>query len=100
MGSLGSKERKMQMQQETRAYLKQQMQEKQDREAMDKEQDRQYDQEALHATNVRAYCEYSEQEERRQDKIEESEFNKEMAKVRCEKRQARTQRDAEEKAKH
>merc|ERR1712176_604666 len=58
------------------------------------------DQEALHATNVRAYCEYSEQEERRQDKIEESEFNKVMAKVQCEKRQARTQRDADEKAKH
>merc|ERR1712113_834482 len=30
----------------------------------------------------------------------ESEFNKEMAKVQCEKRQARTQRDADEKAKH
>uniref|UniRef100_A0A7S4QK71 Uncharacterized protein n=1 Tax=Alexandrium monilatum TaxID=311494 RepID=A0A7S4QK71_9DINO len=92
--------RKRMAQQQQREWLQKQIQEKHDREQAERNLDAQFDKEAIAACQVRSYCEHVEREERRQDKLEEAAHNRELAKIHGDRRQARAQREAEEKDRH
>mmetsp|Transcript_39947 Transcript_39947/g.115119 ORF Transcript_39947/g.115119 Transcript_39947/m.115119 type:complete len:403 (-) Transcript_39947:100-1308(-) len=92
--------RKRIQQQQQRDWLSQQIREKQEREQAERDMDNRFDQEAIAACQVRSYCEHAEREERRMDKLEEAAHNKELANIHSNRRQARAQREAEEKERH
>mmetsp|Transcript_15466 Transcript_15466/g.48680 ORF Transcript_15466/g.48680 Transcript_15466/m.48680 type:complete len:403 (+) Transcript_15466:101-1309(+) len=92
--------RKRIQQQQQKEWLQQQIREKQDREQAERERDAQFDRDAVNACQVRSYCEHADREERRLDKLEEAAHNRELAKVHSDRRQARAQREAEEKDRH
>jgi len=94
------KAHKKALQQQQREFLLEQMREKEQRRQAELEEDRKYDQHTLMATQVRSYCEHVELEERRQDKRDEAEINRHLADGHAQRRQARAQREAEEKARH
>mmetsp|Transcript_45606 Transcript_45606/g.130121 ORF Transcript_45606/g.130121 Transcript_45606/m.130121 type:complete len:390 (+) Transcript_45606:79-1248(+) len=99
-GAVDQKGHKKKVQGQVRDALLQQMQEKQARERAEREADRQYDEQALTASHVRAFCEQSELRDRRQDKLEEAAENRQLAAQHADRRQARLDRDAAERARH
>lgn len=94
------KAHKKALQQQQREMLLEQIREKEDRARAEREADRRFDEHTLMSAQVRAHCEHAEQNERRQDKIEEAEYNRKLAEFHSQRRQARSQRDSEEKARH
>mmetsp|Transcript_40166 Transcript_40166/g.93337 ORF Transcript_40166/g.93337 Transcript_40166/m.93337 type:complete len:399 (+) Transcript_40166:59-1255(+) len=92
--------RKRAQQQQVRDYLQQQIREKHEREQAEREQSRRFDEEAIAACQVRSYCEHAEREERRLDKIDEAAHNRQLAEVHSKRRQARAEKEAEDKARH
>mmetsp|Transcript_4253 Transcript_4253/g.9714 ORF Transcript_4253/g.9714 Transcript_4253/m.9714 type:complete len:382 (-) Transcript_4253:56-1201(-) len=85
---------------QTRDYLEQQIQEKKAREQAERDADRHYDKHTMMASQVRAYCEHAEDMERKQDKLDEAAYNKELAEIHARRRQAKSARDASETNEH
>lgn len=71
--------KRKQAQLETRAWLKEQMREKEERAAQEREIDLKFDREAEFANQVRGICEQAAIDEARQDKMQEAEDNKRLA---------------------
>jgi len=93
-------EEKHQRQQAQAAWLREQMQEKKDRENDEKEFDRRYDERAILASHVRAVCEDTEREEQRQEKIAEASENLQLAQMVRQRNQAKKANDTALKDRH
>eukprot|EP00928_Gymnodinium_smaydae_P070078 TRINITY_DN54013_c0_g1_i1.p2 TRINITY_DN54013_c0_g1~~TRINITY_DN54013_c0_g1_i1.p2 ORF type:complete len:379 (-),score=107.54 TRINITY_DN54013_c0_g1_i1:83-1219(-) len=92
--------RRRQKQLETRAWLQEQMREKEERAAQEREIDLKFDREAEFANQIRSVCEQAAIDEARQDKIQEAEDNKRIAEEHRQRRMNQFQKHLDANARH
>jgi len=85
---------------ETRAWLKQQMADKQDRIAKEKAMDQKFDQEMMFANQVRGICDHAAKHDARQEKMQEAQDNLLLAEQHRERRQNRLDKHIEGNDRH
>lgn len=85
---------------QTAAWLGKQVQEKKDREAAERERDLYYDSQQIAGSHIRKYIDQTEEEEKRQDKVDEAMANLDIAEQHRARRQAKVEKEKAAKDAH